>query len=454
MKLQNQIKPGLAALRLLSLGGWSGVNQNMFVYENDKEILIVDCGIDFPDETMPGVDVIIPDVSYLENKKSKIKGILITHGHEDHFGALPYLLPKLGNPPIYATRLVKGFIQSKSKEFGLSPAKFNVIDPEKDFFNIGGFKIYPFRVNHSVPDSVGFCLETAVGKIFHVSDFKFDLTPVDGKVFQISKAARLAHPEVLALVSDCLGATTPGFTSSEQEIEKIFNQIIGEAKAQVFITTLSSNISRVRQAIRASLTHNRKIVILGRSLKEKIEVARKLGYLGLNQKNLVFPQKAKKLPQDKLTYLIAGSYGQSNSALARLAEGSYRDAKLNEEAVVIFSADPSPPGSKKAVDTVVDKLTLKGAKVHYYEIQENLHVSGHGSAEDIRLLFALVRPKYFIPIGGNPRHVRAYSFLAQEMKAKKKQILELFNGEVVQFSRNKVQVVDRIKTKGVPVKSK
>lgn len=441
-------------LKILSLGGWSGVNQNMFAYETDDDILIVDCGIDFPDETMPGVEVIIPDISYLEDKKRKIRGIVVTHGHEDHFGALPYLLPKLGNPPLYATKLVKGFIQAKLEEFKVTFPKFHLINPEKDSFVVGQFKIHAFRVNHSVPDSIGLCFETPVGKIFHVSDFKFDLTPVDGRVFQIGKAARLAYPEVLALTSDCLGATTSGFTSSEQEIEKIFSQIIGGARGQVFITTVSSNISRLQQAIRVSLEHNRKIVILGRSLREKIKISRKLDYLKLNQRNVVFAQKVRKLPQDKLTYLIAGSYGQPNSALTRLAEGTYREVKLEKGAVVIFSADPAPPGSKKAVDAVVDKLTLKGAKIHYYEIQENLHVSGHGSASDIRLLFALIKPKYFIPIGGNPRHIRAYSFLAKEMGAKEKQILELFNGEVLQFDRGQAQIVDRIKVKGIPVRSK
>lgn len=441
-------------LKILSLGGWSGVNQNMFVYETGNDILIIDCGIDFPAETMPGVEVIIPSISYLKDKKSKIRGVVITHGHEDHFGALPYHLPQLGNPPVFATKLVRGFIQAKLEEFGVVFSKFHLIEPDKDSFVVGQFRLHPFRVNHSVPDSVGLCLETPVGKIFHVSDFKFDMTPVDGKVFQIGKAARLAYPKVLALISDCLGATTSGFTSSEQEIEKIFDQILDKANGQVFITTISSNISRLQQAIRASLKHNRRIVILGRSLKEKIAVSRKLGYLKLNQRNILSLQKAKKIPQNKLTYLIAGSYGQSNSALVQLTEGNYRDVKLEKGAVVIFSADPSPPGSKEAVDAVVDKLTLKGAKIHYYEIQENLHVSGHGSASDIRLLFALIRPKYFIPIGGDPRHIRAYSLLAKEMGAKEKQILELFNGEVIQFDRQRAQIVDKIKFKGIPVKPK
>lgn len=441
-------------LKILSLGGWGGVHQNMFVYENVNDIVIVDCGIGFPDETMPEVEVIVPDVSYLEGKTDKIRGLIVTHGHIDHFGALPFILPKIGNPPVYATELVRGFIRAKLAEFTIPSPKLNLINPDDGSFNLGSFEITPFRVNHSIPDSIGFCLNTPVGKIFHVSDFKLDFTPVDGRVFQIGKAARLAYPEVLGLISDCLGATTPGFTSSEQEIEKIFNQIIGEVQGQVFITSISSNISRFQQAIRASLRNNRKVVFLGRSIREKIEISRKLGYLKLNGRNIVLPRKARRLPQNKLTYLIAGSYGQPNSALARLAADTYRDAQLEKGATVIFSADPAPPGTKEAVDLVVDKLTLKGARIHYYEIQENLHVSGHGSAGDIRFLFALIKPKYFIPIGGNPRHIRAYSFLAKEMGAKEDQILELFNGEVVQLDRQQAQIVDKIEVKSRVVRSR
>lgn len=440
-------------LRIISLGGWSGVHQNMFVYETDNDILVVDCGIDFPDETMPGVEVIVPDVRYLRDKVDKIRGVIITHGHVDHYGALPFVLPRIGNPPVFATRLVKGFIQAKLAEFAVSRPKLRLIDPDDNSFNLGRFGIAPFRVNHSVPDSIGLCLNTPAGKIFHVSDFKFDLTPVDGKVFQIGRAARLAYPEVLVLISDCLGAIASGFTGSEREIEGILSEIIREAQGQVFVTTVSSNISRFQQAIRVSLQHNRKIAILGRSVREKIDIARKLGYLKLNQRNIVSPQKARKLPQDKLTYLVGGSYGQPNSALARLAEGTYRDAKLEEGAVVVFSADPAPPGAKEAVDLVVDHLILKGARVHYYEIQENLHVSGHGSAGDIRLLFALVKPRYFVPIGGDPRHIRAYSSLAKEMGAEDHQVLELFNGEVVQLANNEAQIVGKIEVGGIPVGS-
>lgn len=440
-------------LKVLALGGWAGVNQNMFVYETDRDILIIDCGVDFPDETMSEVEVIIPDVSYLKDKINKIRGLIISHGHMDHFGALPFILPQIGNPPIFATKLVRGFIEARLAEFDLPPAKIHLIDPQGDSFRLGSFETSPFLVNHSVPDSMGLCLQTPVGKIFHVSDFKFDFTPVDGRVFQIARAARLASPQTLALFSDCLGAAASGFTSSEREIEKIFDQIIDEAEGQVFITTVSSNISRFQQAIRASLARGRQIVLLGRSVREKVEIAQKLGYLDIRQKDIILSSKARKLPQNKLTYLVAGSYGQPDSALSRLAEDDYRDARLEKDAVVIFSADPSPPGSRAAVDLLVDKLTLRGAKVHYYEIQENLHASGHGSSGDIRLLFSLIEPQYLIPIGGDPRHIRAYSLLAEGMGMRGR-VLELFDGEVLEFTPYQAQVVDRIKIKGIPVRSK
>lgn len=440
-------------LKVVSLGGWGKVNQNMFVYESANDIIVVDCGVDFPDDTESEVEVIIPNIDYLKERKNKIRGIIISHGHLDHFGALPFILPAIGNPPVFATRLAEGFIQSRMSEFNITRPRTKVITPDDGVINLGAFKVTPFGVNHSVPESLGLCLETPVGKIFHVSDFKFDMTPVEGRVFQIGKAARLAYPHVLALFSDCLGAVNEGYTGSEREIENIFDQIVEKTKRQVFITSVSSNISRFQQAIRVSLEHGRKIVILGRSVEEKIRVAQKLGYLKIKEKNIIPLKKAKKLPQKELTYLIAGSYGQTNSALSRLADDEYRNVKLEEGAVVIFSADPSPPGSKKAVDALVDKLTLRGAEVHYYEIQENLHVSGHGSAGDIRLLFTLVKPKYFVPIGGDPRHVRAGSLLAKEMGAPEEQVLELFDGEVIQFSENQARIVDRMTIKGVPIKS-
>lgn len=434
-----------SSLRILSLGSWAEVTQNLFIYETDRDILVFDCGVGFPDDNSPEVDVLVPDVSYLQQRKNKIRGILVSHGHMDHYGALPFVLPELGFPPVWAAPLVKGFIESDLAEFNFPKAKIEKIKPESGSFRIGSdFEIFPFRVNHSVPDTLGFCLQTPVGKIFHVSDFKFDFTPVDGKVFQIQRAANLAESGVLALLTDSLGATNPGFTSSEKEIELMFDRIIDQSPDQIMITTLSSNISRFQQAIRASLKHHRRIVLVGRSVEEKIKVAQRLGYLEVKNQHLVPLKKAKNLPQNQLTYLVAGSYGQADSALSRISRDEYRMLKLEPGATVVFSADPAPPGTKETVDALVDRLTLRGARVEYYEIQENLHVSGHGSTNDIRLLLSIVKPKFAIPIGGNPRHVRAFSQLAQEMGMKPEQTLELFKGEILEFSPGQARVAGSI----------
>lgn len=435
-------------LKILSLGSWSEVTQNLFVYETDKDILVFDCGVGFPDDTLPEADVLVPDISYLLQRKDKIRAILISHGHMDHYGALPFVLPELDFPPVWAAPLVKGFIEAELAEFNFPKVRIEKINPDAGSFRIGSdFEIFPFRVNHSVPDALGFCLQTPAGKIFHVSDFKFDFTPVDGRVFQIQRAANLAQSGVLALFADSLGATNPGFTSSEREIEIMFNRIIEEATGQVLVTTLSSNISRFQQAIRASLKHGRRVVPVGRSVEEKIKVAQHLGYLDLKNQQVVPLKKAQKMPQNQLTYLVAGSYGQADSALARIARDEYRMVKLQPGAVVVFSADPAPPGTKETVDRLVDDLVLRGAKVEYYEIQENLHVSGHGSTNDIRLLLSIVKPKFAVPIGGNPRHVRAFSLLSREMGLTPDQTLELFKGEILEFTPGQARITGSIELK-------
>ena len=438
-------------LKVIPLGGAGGVNQNMFVYETAQDIVVVDCGIDFPELETGNEKFGIPDISYLQKNFNKIRGIIITHGHEDHYGALPFLLPKgLNRIPIFAPRIAQEFIKGKLKEFGTSPLFLNVYSGKGEI-KLGGFRVFPFQVNHSVPDTMGLCFETIAGKIFHVTDFKFDLTPVSGKRFDFQRAVNLAQGKVLALFSDCLGATEEGFTKSEKEIEGVFEQILGKAKSQVFITTLSSNIARIQQAINASLKFGRKVCILGRSIEQSVEIARSFNYLKVSNKDLIFQGKSKKIHPNKITYLVAGSYGQSTSALVKISQGKYHGIKFLKDAVVVFSADPAPPGVKEKVDRLVDKLTLLGAKVYYYEIQENLHVSGHGSKEDLKLLIALVKPKFAIPIGGNPRHQRAYGFLAQEMGIASENIFELLNGEILEFKNNRANITGKIKLKEVLV---
>lgn len=429
--------PSTQQLKFVSLGGIRDVTKNMYVYECGPDILVVDCGIGFPDAELLGVDVVIPDISYLEKNLHRIKAIIITHGHEDHFGALPYVLPKIP-VPVYATPLVLGFVKVKLEDYNLS-GKFNLnaVVPEKGPFNLGVFKVTPIRMNHSVPDSVGYCLETPLGKAFHFPDFKFDWTPVDGRPFDVARLVDLAQDRSLLLASDCLGANSEGYTRSEKDIEHVFEDIIGKAPGQVIVTTISSNISRIQQAINASVRFGRKVVVVGRSISQNAMVAKELSYLKVANKDLVRPENAKRFPDRALTYIVAGAYGQPGSALARIAEGSHKFVQLSKGAAVIFSADPNPPGVSEAVDSLVDKLTDLGAEVHNYEIQNDLHVSGHGSQGDLLLLASLVRPKYFVPIGGTARHLRAYKKLITQTGVAPERVFELGSGQFLEIGPEK-----------------
>src|SRR3990167_5027035 len=434
-------------LRFIAISGTTGVTENMYVYEYGNEAVVVDCGVGFPEEAAYGVDLVIPDFTYLVQNKNKIKAILISHGHEDHIGSLPFLFREM-QVPIYATGLVAEFIKDKFSDYGQVP-KINVFDPERDTLKIGNFTIDAFRVSHSVPDGVGFCIKVPQGKFFHVPDYKFDWTPVDQKPFDVAKVARLAADGVINVASDCLGSTSDGYTKSEYEIEKTIDSIFQTAQRRIFFTTISSNISRMQQAIRVSERLGRKVVFIGRSIEKKAEIAKKLGFINWSQGTVVAPRVAEKMPVDKVTYIISGSYGQIGSALYRVAMGEHTLLNIEPSDLVVFSADPAPPGTDESVNYVVDNLIEKGAEVHYYDTQEDLHVSGHGSQKDIEMLLALVRPKYLVPIGGTIRHNRAYNVLAQRMGWKKEDTLELRHGDVMEFTRDgKVKPGEH-----VPVKS-
>lgn len=438
-------------LRFLSLGGVRDVTKNMYVYEYGNDILIVDCGIGFPDSELLGVDVIIPNTAYLEKNLDRVRAILVTHGHEDHFGALPYILPKI-SVPVYATPLVAGFIKAKLEDYEMT-GRFDIrtINPDSDVLNIGSFKITPYRINHSVPDSVGYCLETPEGSVFHTPDFKFDWTPVFDKPFDVAKVVSLAQKQPLLLCSDCLGANSEGYTQSEAHIQGVFENIIEKSSGQVIVTTISSNISRIQQAINASLKFNRKVVIVGRSISKNVLVAKELNYLKVSNKDLIKVEKASDFPQNQLTYIVAGAYGQPESALSRMAGGTHKFVQIKKGATVIFSADPNPPGVSEAVNVVVDKLTDIGAEVHNYEIQDDLHVSGHGSQGDMMLLASLVRPKYFIPIGGTARHLRAYSNLISKTGVEPSRIFELSTGQFLEFSEGRTSLGQKINVPDVYV---
>jgi ribonuclease J len=439
----------MANLRFIALSGTTDVTENLYIYEYGNDMIIVDCGVGFPEAEMYGVDLVIPDFSYIKENKNRLRGILISHGHEDHLGGLPFLLKDV-DAPVYATKLVAGFIEDKFADYKMK-GKVNVIDPDRDTLSLGVFKIKMFRVSHSVPDGVGFVIDTPEGSIFHVADYKFDWTPVDNKPFDAMKAANLASGGVLAVASDCLGSTTPGYTQSEKEIEGQIEQIARTAKNQIFFTTISSNISRMQQALNVAQRLNRRVVFVGRSIEAKAKIAKNLGYLHY-PKDLVTPfKKGRKLPRQKTFYIISGSYGQPGSALYRVSNAEHDSLSISEGDMVIFSSDPAPPGSKANVDAVVDRLIELGVDVHYYETQEDLHVSGHGSRGDIKTLFALINPKYFMPIGGTIRHMRAYKDIAVDMGASPESVFELKPGEIVEFKDGKANLAGKIDVRDVLV---
>jgi len=435
-------------LKFIALSGTTGVTENLYVYEYGNDMIVVDCGVGFPDSEMFGVDLVIPDFSYIVQNKQKLRGVIISHGHEDHLGALPFLLKEV-DTPVYATKLVAGFIEEKLTDSNMDTKNVKVFDPERDVLTLGVFKVTPFRVAHSVPDGVGFCIDTPEGKLFHVPDYKFDWTPVDGRPFDAMKLANLASGGALALASDSLGATSPGYTESEQAIEARIEAAGRHAKGKIYLTTISSNISRMQQTINAAARLGRKVVLIGRSIERKAEIARQLGYIFYPKDVVIRSKQASRLRPDQVLYIISGCYGQPGSALYRLALGEHEFLKIDRGDMVIFSADPGPPGSAGGINFLVDKFIESDIDVHYYDMQEDLHVSGHGSIKDIELLFALVKPKYYIPIGGTIRHMRAYGLIAQSMGAKENQILELTPGQIVEYSNQNARIAGRVPVKEV-----
>lgn len=432
--------------KFIPLGGIETVTQNLFVYETEDEILLIDCGIGFPDEPdAPQDELLYPDLSYLMGKKDKIKAIIISHAHFDHYGAVPYFYSRMPlNIPLYSSPLTREFIKMKLKETKIKPdaVDFRTISPQKPVINLKDFKIQCFTINHSVPESLGLFIETPVGNIFHVTDYKFDWTPVDDKPFDVQKLSSLAaQKKPLLLVSDCLGANKKGYTRSEAEIEDNLQDLIYRSKGLAVVTTVSSNISRIKQAILASARVGRKTAFLGRSIRNTGEIASKLGYFQSLKKHIIDAKAIKKLPRNKVTVIAAGSYGQQGSALERISRDDHHQIKLERGDTVIFSADPSPPNVILDVNRMIDNLAKKGADVHYYEIQENLYVSGHGASQDIKMLFSFVKPRYLLPIGGDYRHMYGYQQLAMDMGYKEQDVLLLEEQKRVHFTEDNNFVV-------------
>jgi ribonuclease J len=408
------------SVRISALGGFGGVTQNMYAYEyipngdaSKSQIIIVDCGVGFPEEDAFGVDLQIPDTHYLEDKKDRILGIFITHGHEDHIGAIRFILPILGKEiPIYAPKLAAAFIESRLTEISMQ-SNLHVYDDNTPVMVKGPFTVDPVRVTHSIPDTYHFAITTPIGIIYHGSDFKFDLFPLDGKGADYRHIARIGEKKVLALLSDSLGSDHEGFSPSESSIAENFKREIVGAKGRVFVTSISSNIVRWSQAIEYAKGSGKKIVVVGFSVEKAISIAKDLGYLKLNDNDIIPVDRAKNFPDSKLLFLVAGFAGQPDSALSKMVMGKHR-IKIKSGDKVIFSSPDYIPGTTSNIYSMIDILSKMGAEVTYGE-KEELHVSGHGYQKEHALLISLLSPKYLLPIGGNYRHQKSYQTMAKSL---------------------------------------
>lgn len=435
-------------LKVIPLGGVGDVTKNMYVYECGNDIVIVDCGVGFPEEGMLGIDLVIPDISYLRKNKSKIRGIVITHAHDDHIGGLPYIWPEL-NVPIYSQRLSCGLIKSKFTEHKLPKDKIMELKID-DTIKLGCFNISFYRVSHSIPDSTGVVLRTPAGTLIHQADFKVDWTPVNGQVPDVAKLARIGEEGVTMMAIDCLRVEKQGYTLSEKTIEPTFAEVERKASKKVLITMTSSNVTRIQQAINVAVKSGRKLALAGRSLENNFQVARDLGYLEVPPGLVIAQEEIKRFPENKLMVLIAGSQGQPGSALARAAHGDHKFVQISKGDAVVFSADPIP-STESAQGALIDTLTQKGCDVYYSALVSDLHVSGHAAQEELKLMLNLAKPKYIIPIGGTYRHMKAFDNMAQDMGYKPEQVLLLQNGDVVEVGKDSAQINGSVEVSNVYV---
>jgi ribonuclease J len=430
------------SLRIVPLGGLGEIGKNMMALEYGGEIVVIDAGVLFPGEGMPsGVDFAIPDITYLVENKEKVRAILITHGHEDHIGALPYVLPEL-DVPVYASRLTHGLISVRLREHGrLRAAKLNVIEPHSPF-RIGAFGVEFFRVCHSIPDAMGLAIKTPLGTVIHTGDFKIDHTPVDGKPTDFLSLAKIAAEGVLLLCSDSTYAEVDGYTPSEQVVGEALDRAIGDAEGRVMVATFASLISRMQQVIDAAVKHGRKVTVVGRSMINNVKMAINMGYLSAPDGSIVSLDEARQLPHNEVLILATGAQGEPTSAVVRIANGEHKDIEIVPGDTVVISASPIP-GNETLVSRTIDNLFRRGAKVLYSRVAL-VHVHGHGSREELKMMLSLVRPKFFLPVHGEYRHLVAHASIAQSTGVSASNIFVLEDGDVLELGADTGDVVDRV----------
>jgi len=429
-------------LKIISLGGLGEIGKNITVYEYKEDILLVDCGMAFPDEETPGVDIVIPDFTYLIQNQDKIRGLVVTHGHEDHIGAIPYLLKNI-SVPIYATQLTIGLIEGKLKEHkGLANTKLNVVNPGQTL-QFGALSVEFIHVNHSIPDAVAFAIKTPVGVVVHTGDFKIDTTPIDGQVIDLARFGELGKKGVLAMLADSTNAERPGYTMSEKVVGESFQNLFKKAgKNRIIIATFSSNIHRIQQIIDEAVNCGRKVAVSGRSMLNVVSVAAKLGYLKVPDNVLIDIEAIKNYASEQLVIITTGSQGEPLSALHRMAYSDHRNVEIVPNDMIIISATPIP-GNEKLVSKVVNELMKRGANV-VYEKMYDVHVSGHACQEEIKLLLSLVKPKFYIPVHGEQKHLYKHAMLAQTMGVPSENTVIANIGDVIELTSKTIKVTDTV----------
>lgn len=439
-----------SAVRIIGLGGLDEIGINSTIFETDKDMILVDAGLMFPEEDMLGVDIVIPDFSYIYENKERFRALVVTHAHEDHVGAIPYLLQNV-HVPVYGTKLTLGLIKAKLREFGIEGVKFIEIEPSKKF-RIGDFEIEPIRTTHSIVDGVGLAITTDVGVIIHTGDFKIDQTPVDGKPFDILKFSEYGSKGVKLLLSDSTNATVKGFTGSESDIKKGLFEIFSNAKGRILLVTFASNIHRLQQVINTAIDTGRKVCVTGKSMLQNATIARELGYLKTPNGVLITEDELYKYPDSKIVIVTTGSQGEPMSGLSRIALGEHKKIQIKPTDTVVISAK-AIPGNERAILKIINALSRKGADV-FYAGNSNVHVSGHASQEELKLMINMVRPQYFVPIHGEYMMRKQHAKIAMELGIKPNNIFTIENGDILELKKDSARVVGKIRTGKVFVDGK
>jgi ribonuclease J len=441
LKKQNEGK-----LRIIPLGGLERIGMNITAFEFEDSIIVVDCGLAFPEDDMLGIDLVIPDVTYLKDNIDKVKGFVITHGHEDHIGALPYVLKEI-NIPIYTTKLTMGIIENKLKEHNLLRSTKRKVVRHGQSINLGKFRIEFIKTNHSIQDASALAIYSPAGTVVHTGDFKVDYTPVFGDAIDLQRFAEIGKKGVLALMSDSTNAERKGFTPSEKTVGKAFDQIFTEHQdTRLIIATFASNVDRVQQIINSAYKYGRKVVVEGRSMVNIISTASELGYLNVPENTLIEIDQMRNYPPEKMVLITTGSQGESMAALSRMAADIHRKVTIQPNDTIIFSSNPIP-GNEKSVSRVINELSEKGANV----IFQDVHVSGHACQEELKLIYSLVKPKYAIPVHGEYRHLKANAGIAESLGIPKENIFIIQSGDVMEISQDEAKVVDKVHTGAILV---